>query len=469
MLKDLFEKKPKNGISLTTILESCDDGILISDNNGNVLFVNESYVRVTGIKKEEIVGKNLRDLLNENLFNVSVSLLVIDEGRQVSKIHKYVTGKKALTTAKPIFDNRNRLVGVFNSTRDISSLIKLQDDLEEFQKLTQKYSEELQHFRRQQLKKDGFIVIRSKAMEKTLKLASKAASFDSNILIQGETGTGKELLASFIQKNSSRKNGPYIAVNCAAIPKELFESELFGYLPGSFTGAAKSGKSGMFELADGGTIFLDEVSELPFSVQSKLLRVIQERELFRIGASKATKIDIRIIAATNKDLLKEVKLGNFREDLFFRLNVIPLFIPPLRERKEDIPDLVFFFLEKLNKRYKKHVSISSEVIECLSNYSWPGNVRELQNLIEYLFIINPKDEIRPEHLPTQLFTEHILEKYTTNSKHVSKLKFLMENVEKNVIMSTLKTYKSTQKAAEVLGIDPSTLSRKMKKYKIKQT
>lgn len=467
MLRDLFNKDPKNDIFLTTILEACDDGILISDSNGNVLFVNESYVRVTGIKKEEIVGKNLRDLLNENLFNVAVSLLVIDEGRQVSKIHKYATGKKALTTAKPIFDNNNRLVGVFNSTRDISGLIKLQDELEEFQKLTQKYSEELQHFRRQQLKKDGFIV-KSKAMGNILKLASKAASYDSNILIQGETGTGKELLASFIHKNSCRKNGPYIAVNCAAIPKELFESELFGYLPGSFTGASQSGKSGMFELADGGTIFLDEVSELPFSGQSKLLRVIQEKELFRIGASKATKIDIRIIAATNKNLLKEVKLGNFREDLFFRLNVIPLIIPPLRERKEDIPDLVYFFLEKLNKRYKKHVSISSEVIECLSNYSWPGNVRELQNLIEYLFIINQQDEIRTEHLPTQLFTEHILEKYKPNCKHVSKLKFLIENVEKNVIMSTLKTYKSTQKTAEILDIDPSTLSRKMKKYKIKQ-
>ena len=447
------------------ILEACDDGILISDVHGMVVFVNKAYVRVTGIQKEQIVGKNLKELLEEGLFNIAVSLMVIEQGTSISKIHKYATGKKALTTANPIIDTQNQMVGVLNSTRDISSLIQMKNELEETQKISKKYVEELRHLRQLQMQKDGFI-FRSKAMVNMIDLATKAAGYDSNILIYGESGTGKELLSSFIHNHSPRKDGPYIVVNCAAIPNELFESELFGYLPGSFTGALQQGKSGMFELADGGTIFLDEVSELPLPVQSKLLRVIQERELFRIGASKPTKIDIRIIAATNKALLNEVKMGKFREDLYFRLNVFPIKTPPLRERKEDIEDLVLFFLERLNKRYKKNVNITREAVECLKSYSWPGNVRELQNLIEYMFIINPFEEIDIEQLPTHFFTEHLLEKEDVKDPKASKLNHIMDHFEKKVILSTLKSYQSIRKAAEVLEVNPSTLSRKIKKYGI---
>lgn len=447
-------------------LESSSDGILISDDKGNIVYVNSAYEITTGLKKGQMIGKNLNNLLQENFFNVAASLDVLEERKTVSTIHKYVTGKSALTTASPIYDEQGNIIGVICNTRNVSELIRLKNELTETKKLTQKYSNQLQQLRKLQMQYKG-IIFKSKAMGQTLQLAAKAASFDSTILINGESGTGKEVLAKFIHQQSGRKNGPFIKVNCAAIPSELFESEVFGYEPGSFTGAAQKGKIGMFELANEGTILLDEVGELPLPVQSKLLRVIQEREFVRVGGCKGVKLNVRILAATNRNLLEEVKKGNFREELFFRLNVIPIKIPSLRERKEDIPLLISHFIENLNKHYKKNITIAPEVIEIMSNYSWPGNIRELQNLIEYLFIIDSEGDIGIEHLPAQLLTEKVLtNKDLNNKKSSAKLSHMMAQLEKNIIISTLKNYPTVKKSASVLGIDTSTLWRKIKKYKI---
>ncbi len=236
---------------LLKVLDSSPDGFLLSDNHGNVLYVNEAYENVTGIKRDEILGKNLKELQEKKMFNTSVSLMVLEKSETISVIHRYVTGKDALTTASPIYNEENEIIGVVNNTRNVTELVSLRKELEEVKELTEKYSDELKKLRKEQLKHEG-LVYKSEAMAASLELALKAAEYDSTVLITGESGTGKEVIAKFIHSHSRRKDGPFIRVNCSAIPTELFESELFGYVPGSFTGASDKGKKGLFELADGG-------------------------------------------------------------------------------------------------------------------------------------------------------------------------------------------------------------------------
>lgn len=460
--KSLYRKKNM----LVAALEASSDGILVSDEKGNVMYVNDAYENTTGLKKEFMIGKNLKILLEEKTFNAAASLSVLENQKPVSLLHQYVTGKNALTTANPIYDKSGELIGVVCNTRNISELVSLRKELEKTKMLTQKYSDELQQLRQEQLKCEG-LVYKSQAMTETLKFASKAAEFDSTVLITGESGTGKEVLAKFIHQNSPREDGPFIKVNCSAIPGELFESELFGYAPGSFTGASTQGKTGMFELANGGTILLDEIGELDLSVQPKLLRVLQEMELHPVGAEKTVKIDVRVLAATNVNLAEEVKKGNFREDLFFRLNVLPIKIPSLRERKEDISEIASYFLEKLNRKYKRNITVTPEVEKILTNYSWPGNVRELENLVEYLFIVNPSDQITIEQLPSWILTEHVMEEYTCeNGNCIPRLNYILDMYEKNIITVALRKHNSVKDTAETLDIHPSTLFRKIKKHNI---
>lgn len=448
-------------------LESSSDGILISDEQGNIEYVNQAYENTTGLKKTEITGKNLKDLLEQKIINTSLSLSVIENNAPISTIHKYITGKSALSTANPIFSKNGKLIGVVNNTRNISELINLKKELEDTKMLTQKYSDELNQLRKEHIKIEG-LIYKSKAMEQTLEFSSKVATYDTTMLITGESGTGKEVLAKFIHNQSLRNEGPFIKVNCAAIPKELFESELFGYVEGSFTGASKEGKIGMFELANNGTILLDEIGELPLHVQPKLLRVIQEREVHRIGAKTTTPLDFRVLASTNRDLKTDVAEGRFREDLYFRLNVVPIKIPPLRERKEDIPEIASHFLEKLNKKYKKNILLTDEVENALLSYSWPGNVRELENLIEYLFISNFSDKITIELLPSWVLAEHIMKKYScVNDDCIPRLNYMIDMYEKNIITVTLSKHNSVKEAAKTLDIHPSTLFRKIKKHNIR--
>lgn len=451
---------------LNAILEASSDGVLISDNKGNITYVNSAYEQITGLKKEQMVGQNLQKLLDKKLFNIAASLIVLDDGKPVSIMHKYITGKNALTTASPIYNEQGEIIGVFNNTRNISGLAMLRNELVGTNnQIPQEYFNKSRDIIQQQMLSQGF-VFKSKIMLQVLELASKAANYDSTVLIYGESGSGKEVLAKFIHQQSPRREGPFIKLNCAAIPDGLFESELFGYEPGSFTGANRQGKPGMLELANQGTILLDEVSELSLAAQSKLLRAIQEREVFRVGASKVTKLNVRIIAASNKKLAKKVEQGNFREDLFFRLNIVPIEIPPLRERKEDISALVSYFLEKLNELYNKQVMISPEVMKVMIHYSWPGNVREIQNLIEYLFVISTNSQISIEQLPPKLLADHVYEDYKRGEKSAEKLNYLLDNFEKNIIIATLKNHPSMRQAATDLGINVSTLSRKIKKYGI---
>lgn len=447
-------------------LKFSSDGILITDGDANVIYANQAYENITGLNKDDMIGYNLRDLLLQKKFNRSVTLEVIESKTSVSTIHKYISGKSALTTANPIFSANGSLVGVINNTRNITELINLEKELEENKILAQKYSDELTLLRNQHLGIKG-LIYKSKVMEDTLKFASKVAPFDTTLLITGESGTGKEVLSKFIHNQSLRKDGPFIRVNCSAIPKELFESELFGYVEGAFTGASKEGKPGMFELANNGTILLDEIGELPLHLQPKLLRVIQERELQRLGGKTTIPLDVRVISATNRDLKTDVMEGKFREDLYFRLNVVPIKIPSLRERKEDIPEIANYFLEKLNKKYNKNISIDTEAINALCSYSWPGNVRELENMVEYLYISNFSDKIYLEHLPSWVLTDHVMNKYDCQSDNcIPRLNYMLDMFEKNIIMVALNKHNSVRETAKSLDIHPSTLFRKIKKLNI---
>lgn len=447
-------------------LECSSDGILISDEKGNVLFVNKAYEDTTGIKKDEIIGKNLKILLEEKKFNTSLSLNVIENKKPISVIHKYYTGRSALTTATPIYLKNGNFVGVICNTRNITELINIKKELENAKMLTQKYSNELTQLRKEQINTDG-LIFKSKKMDETLEFASKVAPFNTTVLISGESGTGKEVLAKYIHNESERKDGPFIKVNCSAIPKDLFESELFGYVEGAFTGASRHGKPGLFELADNGTILLDEIGELPLHVQPKLLRVIQEREVQRLGDKTSIPVDFRLLAATNRELKNDVLEGKFREDLFYRLNVVPINIPPLRERQEDILEIAAYYMKKLNKKYKKNVRVTSEVEDALLNYSWPGNVRELENLVEYLFIVNINDLITIESLPSWVLTEHIMKNSNLELHNsIPRLKYILDMYEKNIITVALSKHSSVKDTAETLDVHPSTLFRKIKKLKI---
>jgi len=327
----------------------------------------------------------------------------------------------------------------------------------------------------QQKYRFGNIIGKSKRMQEVYQIIEKVAPTDSTVLIYGESGTGKELVARAIHYNSLRKEKPFISVDCGALSESLLESELFGHVKGSFTDAVVT-KPGLFDVANGGTFFLDEVGNISLSTQAKLLRVLQEREFKPVGGTKWKKVDIRIIAATNKDLKELIKKGTFREDLFYRLNIVPIFLPPLRERREDIPLLVSHFLRKYNRERKREVkAVSPEAMEFLINYSWPGNVRELENLIERLVVISEEDIIRPEHLPPSVRGKSLpLQTEVPKSwEEVKKIKKklqreIIEKIEKKFIIETLKKNNwNVTKSAKEVGMQRQNFQALMRKYNIK--
>ena len=315
------------------------------------------------------------------------------------------------------------------------------------------------------------IIGNSLPLQEVIKFIEKIADTDSTVLITGESGTGKELVAKTIHYNSSRARNTFVPLNCAAIPKDILESELFGHEKGAFTGAVTT-RIGRFELANNGTLFLDEIGELAPSLQVKLLRVLQEKEFERVGGIKTIKVDVRIIAATNRDLEKAVKEGTFREDLYYRLNVIPLHLPPLRKMKEDVPLLVEHFVAEISKRKKKEPpKISPETMNYLVNYKWPGNVRELENLIERLIILKEGDHITPDELPERFLENRQMPKVVTKSKLLSSegvdLNLVLDEIENNMIIQALEMSKGIKsKAASLLGLNRTTLIEKMKKKSI---
>ncbi|ADL13341.1 sigma 54-interacting transcriptional regulator [Acetohalobium arabaticum] len=449
---------------LDAIIESVSDGLYVTDGNADTIRINSAYEEITGIKSEEVLGRNMEELVEEGIFSEAVTFQVLEKEESVSVMHDIKTGKQVLSTGNPVFNEEGEIVRVVTTARDVEELNHLKQELEKTKELSEKYYSELEKLRSQQLEFDE-IVIKSGKMERVFDLALQVGRVDSTVLITGESGVGKEIIARTIHKVSDRRDGSLIKVNCGAIPDNLLEAELFGYEEGAFTGAKSEGKMGMFELANDGTLFLDEIGELPLNLQVKLLRALQEKEIMRVGGTESIDINARIISATNQDLEQMTKEGKFREDLYYRLNVVPIYVPPLRERKEDITPLISHFLQEFNEKFEVNKTIASAAIEALENYDWMGNVRELENLIERLVVMTSEQMITLDCLP-----EHIKKKQQGNLDieifDIIPLKQGVSKVEEDLVKMALDKYGSTYKAAEVLGVSQPTVVRKKQKYGI---
>lgn len=446
---------------INAIIESSFDGIFVTDANSRVLRINEAYERISGIKREDLIGKTMHQLVKEGYYDKSVTLEVIEHGKQVTIVQEVKGGKTILVTGNPVFNADGKLFRVVTNVRDITELDNLQRELKSVNRLKVRYEQELQELR-QKVEKDSNFLVRSKKMKDIMNLVMRVAHVDSTVLIQGESGVGKELIAESIQKNSTRVKRPFIKINCAAIPENLLESELFGYEGGAFTGALKEGKQGLFEIASSGTLFLDEIGEIPYGLQVKLLRVLQERVITRVGGVKPITVNVRIIAATNRNLEEMVNSGTFRKDLFYRLNVVPIYVPPLRERSDDIPVLAYHFLQRYNEKYNLDRVFNPEVVELMTNYNWPGNVRELQNMIERLVVMSPHREIRCEDLKVCLDFHQATNAY--GPVEIKPLKEAVEELEKQMLIEAFKKYGTTRKVGKMLGINQSTVVRKAAYY-----
>ncbi|AEM79135.1 sigma-54 interaction domain-containing protein [Thermoanaerobacter wiegelii] len=452
---------------LDAFMACSDDLACITDGSGLKVRISSSAEKIYGLKPEDLIGKNVSDLEKNGMYFPSATKIAIEEKKKVTVIQKTKTGRKLLVTATPFFDKDNNIRRIVSISKDITDEEKLKVELQQTKELLQKYEEELSSLRIAHLK-NSELIYRSKQMEKLIELVNKVAPTESTILIYGETGVGKEVLSRYIH-NISRSNGPFIKINCGAIPENLLEAELFGYEKGAFTGAKSEGKPGLIEIADKGTLLLDEISELPLSLQVKLLRVLQEKEFIRVGGIKSIKVDVRIIAASNKDLKELVKEGKLRQDLYYRLNVVPITIPPLRERTQDIPVLAYHFLNIYNEKYGRSKQLTNEVMEVFMKYPWPGNVRELENVIERIVIISENDQITKKDLPGELLNQE--ESNHLPGVYVSRLMPLKEAsalVEYQLIKQAIEECGSSYKAAEVLGVDQSTIIRKLKKYESMQ-
>lgn len=462
-LRQLKQYKERE-VDAFAIGDAVSDGICLVDKTGIVTAINKGYTDITGIKEKEIVGKNIQGLLDKECFSHAVSLLVIKQKKKISSLSTISkNNKKVLITGNPFFDARGEVTQVLTVMRDLTELLKLKDKLESTEKKSEKYLSELNYLRNKQKARVNLIG-KSVKMKEVKELVSYVAKTEATILITGETGCGKEVVSKEIHDRSNRKNEPYIKVNCAAIPDSLIESELFGYEKGAFTGAQNKEKLGMFELANGGTILLDEIGEMPLTVQSKLLRVLQEKEVMRVGGVKSIKLDVRVIASTNQILSELIKVGKFRKDLFYRLNVVPIKIPPLRERKEDISILSYTFLEKFNLKYGKEKSFGDMAISAFEQYDWPGNVRELQNAIERLLVIDDESHITYSNIINIIGNNKAPVHFTSDTLT---LREAVDVLEKEMIEIALKNYGSTYKAAKVLGVTQPTVFRKAKALGVK--
>lgn len=457
--QELLSVKQLN-TKLEMIIESSYDGILLTGPEGTIHKANRAHERITGVSSTEIAGKNMADLVAAGVYSRSIVDAVMREGKPVTMVDK----KHFLITGSPVRDYDGKVLRIVINIRDLTELNNLKEQLEQTKELSERYQGELTQLRGKLFKQEG-LVFHSPKMRELLQVAARLAAVDTTVLILGESGVGKEIIARVIHSHSKRKDGPFITVNCGAIPENLLESELFGYERGAFTGANREGKAGMFELAHNGTLFLDEIGDLPPGFQVKLLRVIQEREVLRVGGSKPRNINVRILAATNRSLETMVKEGSFREDLYFRINVVPLQICPLRERREDIIPLVHAFKERYEKEYGIQKKIDPRVYEVFLNYHWPGNVRELDNMIERLMVTAPGYEITVKDLPAYVFEKLGQQQPEIYVKGIMPLKKAVMQLESQLISNAIRECGSANKAARVLKVDQSTLTRKISRLR----
>lgn len=449
---------------LQDIIEFSFDGILVTDGEGNVLLVNQAYVRNTGIQREQLMGHNIKELINPVWMKNSVAVLVAEQKRSISMQHTTQNNKNIVVTGTPIFNNRNEVKRIVINSRDVSEIYNLQAELLRAREIEKLYFERMaENFENHKEDNDSVVIVSQKIRD-VFSLAKRLASFNTTVLITGESGVGKEEVAKYIHANSTRNGDAFIEVNCGALPENLLESELFGYEEGAFTGAARGGKRGLFEAADGGTLFLDEIGEMSLNLQVKLLRIIENKTINRVGSTKGIPVDVRIVTATNRDLKEMVNSGSFREDLYYRLNVVSINIPPLRDRPEDVIPMALKFIHAFNQRYDQKKKFTYDVLKELEAFQWPGNVRELKNVVENMVVVNTNDYLQLGDVP---WLSDLKKNEKPSSSQHPTLKEAIENLEKSMLEITVDKYKSTRKIAEALGIDQSTVVRKMKRYNIK--
>lgn len=448
-----------DSLHIKYILEHSFDEIFIADASGMVLYTSQSTEKVFSIPCDQIVNHNIFELEKQGIFSPSVIANVLRTNKRDTLIQETQRNRKLIISGYPIYDESGKLIGAISVARDVTEFEYLKKENEQVANALQIYQEEIEKLRKQAYQpfflKDG-------KMEKVFEIVSKVANISITVLLEGESGVGKNHIVYAIHQMSDRKKDPFIEVNCGAIPESLFESELFGYEEGAFTGSKRGGKKGYFETAGEGTLLLDEIGELPMNLQVKLLSVLQNHSFMRIGGTKKIEVKCRIICATNKKLEKMIKEKKFREDLYYRINVVKIEIPPLRERKEEIIPLVYEITEQMNRKYKLNKYITPTMAAWLSQQSWPGNVRELRNYIEKKVITTSENEIDLE-----IGEDKTKEDSFAESDKEMPLNDYLEILEKEYIVRMYQKYPSSIKLAEKLRISQSTANRKIQKYVLK--
>jgi PAS domain S-box-containing protein len=449
-----------------SILDVLSDGIYVSDRDGNTLKVNTMYEKLIGLKREDLVGRKVQDLVKEGVFDVVLNPQIVKTGQPATSVQTTKKGQKLILNGHPIFDEEGKVALVVTFVRDVTVMSQLRDQIAAQKKLLEQLRTNVQYINEESIQKFPLNGFKSREMVHLTKLIEKIAATDAAVLILGETGVGKEFFARSIHRASPRGDKTFFKVDCTTIPENLIESELFGYAAGAFSGANVKGKPGLFEMADQGTLFLDEIGELPLAMQVKLLRVLQDQEILPVGSTRVRKVDVRIIAATNSDLEKNVEEGRFRSDLYYRLRVAVLSIPPLRNRREDIMPLARHFLNKYATRYKKQVHFGSDIEAFFINYRWPGNIRELENLIASQVVTCERDVIEAADLTGCKLNKSCERKrnlYETIEARNRSLKEIVQDLEREILSGAIEVHGSMAKVAEVLKIDRSTIFRKLKR------
>jgi len=440
---------------LSALFDSSADGLVISDGDGILLKINRAYEQIVGVKAEDFIGKHATELVRRGFMKDLVTTRVLAT-RKVASIYQEIRGREVLLTGSPVFDERGQIVRVIANVRDLTELNSLRRRLSESAVKLALYQNELSRLNAESIG-DG-VIINSPEMQRVMDLALRVAPVNTTVLITGESGVGKEVIARVIHETSARSQGPFVQINCGALPPTLIESELFGYDRGAFTGAKVEGKGGLFEAATGGTLLMDEIGDLPLELQVKLLRAIQKQEFTRLGGTKVIKVDVRIIASTNQDLTGLVEAGKFRKDLYFRLNVVNIQVPALREHASDIPALVDFFVRRFGKRYNLYKRVPADLMERFLGHSWPGNIRELENTIERLVVLSHGELLDGSFFDPSTFPNTIVSPKSQKDQQAK--------ADRDALLEAYRRYNSTRKVAAVLGVNQSTVVRKLKKYRV---